>query len=178
MPRRVVNNLLQARPLGAGRELTRSAVNTTVGVGGLLDVASFLHLEKSDADAGETLALYGVGAGPYLVLPTMSPSTVRDAIGHGIDGLLDPVGYLLPFVANRAKWVVNAVNDRSLHLELFANVEDSVLDLYSAARNGYLQRRQRAIRLAIEDRRREWTWLEASPPPPALASFSLTRDPT
>jgi phospholipid-binding lipoprotein MlaA len=164
MPRRLTNNLLQARPLGAGRELARFALNSSLGVAGLLDVATPLHIRESDADAGETLALYGVGAGPYLVLPTMSPATVRDAIGHGIDGALDPIGYLLPFVANRIMWVTKAVNDRSLHLRLFANVEDSVIDLYSAARNGYLQRRQHAIEQAIEDRNREWSWIR----PPLL----------
>lgn len=161
MPRRLVNNLFQARPVGAGRELARFVLNTSLGVGGLLDVATPLHIEESDADAGETLAVYGVGAGPYLVLPTMSPATVRDAIGHGIDGALDPFGYLLPFVANRVIWITKAINDRSLHLGLFANVEDSVIDLYSAARNGYLQRRQHAIEQAIEERNREWSWIRS-----------------
>jgi ABC-type transporter lipoprotein component MlaA len=163
MPRRLVNNLLEARPLGAGRELARFAVNTTVGVGGLFDVASALHIERSDADTGETLALYGVGAGPYLVLPTMPPLTVRDAIGRGVDGALDPISYVLPFIGNRAKSIVTAVNERSLNLKLYADVEDSVLDLYSAARNGYLQRRRRTVELAADERRREWAWAGASP---------------
>jgi ABC-type transporter lipoprotein component MlaA len=163
MPRRLVNNLLEARPLGAGRELARFAVNTTVGVGGLFDVASALHIERSDADTGETLALYGVGAGPYLVLPTMPPLTVRDAIGRGVDGALDPISYVLPFIANRAKSILTAVNERSLNLKLYADVEDSVLDLYSAARNGYLQRRRKAVELAADERHREWAWAEASP---------------
>jgi phospholipid-binding lipoprotein MlaA len=163
MPRRFVNNLLQARPLGAGRELARFAVNTTVGLGGLFDVATPLHIEPSNADAGETLALYGADSGPYLVLPTMPPSTVRDAIGNGIDGLLDPISYFLPFVANRAKSIVTAVNERSLNLQLYDNVEDSVLDLYTAARNGYLQRRRRAIELAMQGRHEEWMWATATP---------------
>jgi len=163
MPRRLVNNLLQARPLGAGRELARFAVNTTVGLGGLIDVATPLHIEPSNADVGQTLALYGVHAGPFLVLPTMPPSTVRDAIGKGIDGVLDPIGYFLPFFANRAKSLVTAINDRSLNLELYDNVEDSVLDLYTAARNGYLQRRRRGIELASQARREEWMWARATP---------------
>jgi len=173
MPRRFVNDLLQARPLGAGRELARFALNSTVGVGGLIDVASLMHIEPSDADAGETLALYGVAPGPYLVLPTMPPLTVRDAIGRGIDGALDPVSYFLPFVANRAKSIVTAINERSLNLKLFADVEDSVLDLYSAARNGYLQRRRAAIALAARERDQEWAWMEKPPavePQPQTAS--------
>jgi phospholipid-binding lipoprotein MlaA len=158
MPRRLVNNLLQARPIGAARELARFAVNTTVGVVGLFDVASTLHIEPSNADAGQTMAMYGIGPGPFLVLPTFPPSTVRDAIGQGIDGALDPISYFLPFFANRAKSIVVAVNERSLNLRLFADVEDSVLDLYSAARNGYLQRRRVVVQRALASREREWQW--------------------
>src|SRR4030095_3633087 len=138
-------------------------VNSTVGVAGLIDVASLMHVEPSEADSGETLALYGVAPGPYLVLPTMPPLTVRDAIGRGIDGALDPVSYVLPFVANRAKSIVTAVNERSLNLKLFADVENSGLDLYSAARNGYLQRRRQAIALAEQDRDQQWAWARTSP---------------
>jgi phospholipid-binding lipoprotein MlaA len=89
--------------------------------------------------------MYGIGAGPYLVLPFFPPLTVRDGIGRGIDGVLDPFGYLIPFAAGTALNVVNRVNERSLNLRLFADVEDTVLDLYSAVRNGYLQRRRRAV---------------------------------
>ena len=90
-----------------------------------------------------------------------------------IDGALDPVSYFLPFVANRAKSIVTAINERSLNLKLFADVEDSVLDLYSAARNGYLQRRRAAIALAARERDQEWAWMEKSPavePQPQTAS--------
>jgi len=159
MPRRLVNNVLQFRPLGAGREVGRFLVNSTVGVAGLFDVASSIDLEKSDADTGQTLALYGLGPGPYLVLPTMAPATVRDAIGTTADGMLDPLGFFLPFVANEVKSIVTAINERSLQLQTFANVEESVLDLYSAARNGYLQRRRAAIALAVADRDEELAWL-------------------
>jgi phospholipid-binding lipoprotein MlaA len=163
MPRRLVNNIFQARPIGAGRELARFVVNSTVGVGGFFDVASRLHIEPSNADAGETLGMYGFGPGPYLVLPTFPPATVRDAIGHGIDGALDPISYVLPFFANRAKSIVTAINERSLDLKLFADVEDSVLDLYSAARNGYLQRRRVLVQRALASREREWGWMLHDP---------------
>ncbi len=165
MPRRLVNNVLQLRPLGAGREIARFVVNTTVGVVGCFDVASLAHIEKSDADTGETLALYGVGAGPYLVLPTMPPATLRDGVGRIADGMLDPIGYFLPFVANRVKSIVTAVNERSLDLKLFADVEDSVLDLYSAARNGYLQRRRATILHAAAERDEQWQWAFAPATP-------------
>lgn len=180
MPRKVVNNLLQVRPVGAGRELARFVVNSTVGVAGLFDVATRLHIAPSNADAGQTLALYGAGPGPYLVLPTFPPLTLRDAIGRGIDGALDPVGYVLPFFAGRAKAFASAVNERSLNLRLFADVEDSVIDLYSAARNGYLQRRRTVIACAADQREQEWAWaFPSSPlaPPPIAASAARPRDP-
>ena len=157
MPKRLVNNLLQGRFRGAGRELARFGVNTTVGVVGFLDVAhAQLHIEKSDADAGQTLGVYGFGPGPYLVLPTLRPLTVRDGIGYGVDGVLDPFGYVTPFVATTAMSIVKQVNERALNLEVFQDVEGSVLDLYSAVRNGYLQRRQRSIEEADAARQAEW----------------------
>jgi len=163
MPKRLVNNLLQRRFRGAGRELARFGLNTTVGVVGFVDVAKAgLHIEKSDADTGQTLGVYGFGPGPYLVLPTLQPLTVRDGIGYGVDGVLDPFGYLfVPFFATTAISVVKQVNERSLNLEVFQDVEDSVLDLYSAVRNGYLQRRHRSIEDAIAARDGE------QHPPPA-----------
>jgi phospholipid-binding lipoprotein MlaA len=178
MPRRFTNNLLQVRPIGAGREVARFLVNTTAGVGGLFDVASLVYLDKSDADTGQTLALYGLGGGPYLVLPTMPPLTLRDAVGRTADGMLDPLGYFLPFIANQARSIVSAVNERSLNLKLFADVEDSVLDLYSAARNGYLQRRQAFVRQAATSRQYEWAWLIDENEPSMTASTTTAEDHT
>ena len=166
MPKRLVNNLLQGRFRGAGRELARFGVNTTVGVVGFLDVArAQLHIEKSDADTGQTLGLYGFGPGPYLVLPTLAPLTVRDGIGYGVDGLMDPFDFVTPFFATMGASIVKQVNDRSLNLQVFQDVEDSVLDLYSAVRNGYLQRRRRSIEEADAARQAEW-----HPPSRAVAA--------
>jgi phospholipid-binding lipoprotein MlaA len=160
MPRRLVNNLLQLRPRAAGGELARFLLNTTVGVVGFVDVAKLaFHLEKSDADMGQTFGVYGIGPGPYLVLPFLPPLTVRDGIGRGIDGALDPFGYFIPFIAGTAMNVVSTINERSLNLQLFANVEESILDLYSAVRNGYLQRRQSTIDERLAERRRPGTAL-------------------
>jgi len=166
MPKRLVNNLLQGRFRGAGRELARFGVNTTIGVVGFLDVArAQMHIEKSDADTGQTLGVYGLGPGPYLVLPTLAPLTVRDGIGYGLDGLMDPFGYFIPFAAATGISIVKQVNERSLNLQVFQDVEDSVLDLYSAVRNGYLQRRRRSIEEADAVRQAEW-----HPPSRAVAA--------
>jgi phospholipid-binding lipoprotein MlaA len=146
MPKRFVNSLLQGKVEGAIRELARFVLNSTIGVGGLFDVGRAEGVLPSDEDMGQTYGRYGVGPGPYLVLPVLPPSTVRDTIGSGIDALLDPLSFILPFSGSLAKRVGETVNERSLNLEVFEQVEESVLDLYSAVRNGYLQRRERAIR--------------------------------
>ena len=96
MPRRLVNHVLQLRPRAAGEEVGRFLVNSTVGVAGLIDIAGRLGIHASDADTGQTLGVWGIGPGPYLVIPFFSPLTVRDGIGRGVDGILDPVGYLVP----------------------------------------------------------------------------------
>ncbi len=145
MPRRVVNNLLQAKFKGAGTELARFGINTTVGVVGFFDVAKKMGLEKSDADTGQTLGIWGVGPGPYLILPFLPPLTARDAFGFAADAAMDPLNYLIPFAALAGRETGEVVNTRSQNLELFDSVEESTVDLYSAVRNFYLQGRQRAI---------------------------------
>ncbi len=153
MPRRVVNHLLQARPRAAGEEAGRFLVDTTIGVVGLFDMAGRLGLHPPDADTGQTLGVWGIGAGPYLVLPFFPPFTVRDAIGYGVDGALDPVGYIvpIPFVVSVSVTAVRRVNSRSLQPAAFENVEETVFDLYSAVRNGYLQRRRYMVHEGCDD---------------------------
>ncbi len=147
MPRRFVNNVLQLKVDGAIRELTGFVMNSTVGVGGLVDVARIEGITPPDQeDTGQTLAVYGIKPGPYLVLPLFPPSTVRDSIGSAVDGFLDPLSLVMPLIGSVAKRVGTTVNDRSLNLELFDEVEESVLDLYGGTRNLYLQRREQAIR--------------------------------
>jgi phospholipid-binding lipoprotein MlaA len=144
---RMMNSLLQGKFDGAVREFGRFLFNSTVGIGGLFDVAKIEGIEKSREDFGQTLGFYGVGAGPYLILPFMEPLTVRDGIGKGIDGLMDPMSYFLPFIWTRLILKVEeTVNDRSLNLELFQGFEESVIDMYSAVRHGYLKRREKLIK--------------------------------
>ncbi len=151
MPRRLVNHLFQGNGPGVERELARFLLNSTIGIAGFFDVAEKLGIEKSDADTGQTLGVYGAGPGPYLVLPFVPPLTVRDAIGSAVDLALDPLSYLLPFAANAGMTAGKTVNERALNLQFFQDVEESVFDLYGAVRNGYLQRR----RAAIEERAAE-----------------------
>jgi phospholipid-binding lipoprotein MlaA len=157
MPKRFVNKVLQGRLPSAGIELTRFVVNTTVGVVGLFDPASRLGLEKSDADSGETFALYGAKAGPYLVLPLMPPLDVRDAFGFAADSFMDPLSLVVtPIGVDIGRAAAQRINERAENMKLYDDVEDTSLDLYAAVRNGYLQRRQKAIDDAIIDRDRTW----------------------
>jgi phospholipid-binding lipoprotein MlaA len=146
-PRRMVNSLLQRKWDGAMRELARFMVNTTVGVGGLFDMGRAAEIEKSREDFGQTLGFYGVGPGPYLVLPLMEPLTVRDGIGKFVDGWLEPLGYFIPFFwEGLVVRIEEIVNERSLNLELFQGFEETVVDMYSAVRHAYLERRRNLIR--------------------------------
>jgi len=157
MPKRFVNKVLQGRLPSAGIELTRFVLNTTVGVVGLFDVASRVGLEKSDADTGETFALYGVKPGPYLVLPLLPPLDVRDAFGFAADSFMDPLSWFVtPIGADIGRSAAKQINERANNMKLYDDVEDSSLDLYAAVRNGYLQRRRKAIQDAILDRDRTW----------------------
>ncbi len=146
MPRRLVNNLLQLKLKGAGQELARFGLNTTLGVAGVFDVAKAFGVEASEADTGQTLGLYGVAPGPYVVLPLLPPLTARDGVGFAVDAALDPFTYVIfPVAALAGTAVGKRVDERALNLDLYENVEESTVDLYSAVRNGYLQRRQKMI---------------------------------
>jgi phospholipid-binding lipoprotein MlaA len=145
MPRRLVNSLIQLKIEGAGRELARFFINISMGVGGLFDAASELGIPPSDEDTGQTLGYYGVGPGPYLVLPFLPPLTVRDGFGFAADAAMQPIGYVAPTAATVGMRGGQVVNDRALNLELFEEFEQATFDLYSATRNAYLQRRQRMI---------------------------------
>ena len=145
---RFVNSVLQAKWAGAGREMGRFLINSTLGIGGLFDIAKQeFGLDKSREDFGQTLGVWGAGPGPYLILPLLPPLTVRDAVGFAVDGAMNPLNYFLPLFWDRfAMQVGDTVNDRSLNLELYQGFEETVIDMYSAVRHGYLQRRAQMIK--------------------------------
>jgi phospholipid-binding lipoprotein MlaA len=145
---RVVNNLLQWRLKGASAEMGRFLINSTLGIGGLFDIAKQeFGLQKTRVDFGQTLGIWGMSPGPFLVLPVLPPLTVRDGIGTAVDGAMDPLSYVLPFIWTRLGMRIgNTINDRSLNLDLYQGFEETTVDLYSAVRNGYLQRRDNLIK--------------------------------
>jgi phospholipid-binding lipoprotein MlaA len=145
--RRVVNNGLQLKLAGAATELARFTINSTVGLVGFFDVAKDgLGLEQKDEDTGQTFGVWGIGQGPYLVLPFLPPLTVRDGIGYAFDAAMTPYSYFIPWWSTIAQSGTNVVNERSLNLDRFERVAESTVDLYGAVRNGYLQRRAAAVK--------------------------------
>jgi phospholipid-binding lipoprotein MlaA len=144
--RRVVNNSLQLKFNGAGTELARFTINSTVGVVGFFDVAKdAFGIEQRDEDTGQTFGVWGAGPGPYLVLPFLPPLTIRDGIGYAFDVAMTPYTYFIPWWGSVAGTATSTVNERSLNLDRFERVAESTVDLYGAVRNAYLQRRAAAI---------------------------------
>lgn len=145
--RRVVNNTLQLKLTGAGTELTRFTINSTLGLVGFFDVAKdAFGIEQKDEDTGQTFGVWGMGPGPYLVLPLLPPLTVRDGIGYAFDLAMTPYTYFIPWYATIGGRATDIVNERSLNLDRFERVAESTVDLYGAVRNAYLQRRAAAIK--------------------------------
>ena len=145
--RRVVNNTLQLKLAGAGTELARFTINSTIGLVGFFDIAKDgFGIEQKDEDTGQTFGTWGMGPGPYLVLPFLPPLTVRDGVGYAFDGAMFPASYFLPWWSTLAGTFTETVNERSLNLDRFERVTESTVDLYGAVRNAYLQRRAAAIK--------------------------------
>ncbi len=163
---RFLNNIFQGKVKGAGIELGRFLLNSTVGIAGFFDVAKKIDLVTPEEDLGQTLGFYGVKPGPYLVVPFFPPFTVRDLVGYVGDIFLNPINWLVvPIIEvedvpsviahkNRTTTsiiqiggrVFEIVNERSRNLEKFQGAEEATLDLYTAVRNAYLQKRALAIR--------------------------------
>lgn len=145
--RKVVNNVLQAKPMSASRELARFVINSTVGIVGIFDMAAKLGLEPGDQDMGITLGVYGFSHGAYLVLPLLPPTTVRDGLGTVADSLMNPWGYFMPYYVPLSIRVATTVNTRALNMQAFEELERSI-DPYGAVRNAYLQVRESRLEAA------------------------------
>ena len=135
------NELLQLKITDAVSDLMRVVINTIWGVGGLFDVASVVNLPKHSEDFGLTLGHYGVPAGPYLVLPLLGPSDVRDGVGTIVDFELDPTSYINPVSIRNYIFVVRLINTRANLLGASDLLSNAALDKYSFVRDAYVQRR-------------------------------------
>lgn len=145
-PVRFVNCLLQGKPMQAGVEFSRFILNTTAGFGGLIDVAkgakAIVPVDPSGEDFGQTLGVWGIGQGFYVVWPLIGPSSARDSVGLGADVFLDPVYYLQPWstafiVSGTLRF--NSIGDI---LTLYEDMNKSAVDPYVAMREAYAAYRQ------------------------------------
>lgn len=140
-----VNSALQLHLQDAAENFMRFNVNTVFGLGGILDIASELRIERHKEDFGQTLGRWGIPAGPYLVLPLLGSSTMRDTLALPIDWQGDPVHYVHPAGTRDSLYVLRAVDIRSNLLRASSVLDQAALDKYSFARDAHLQRRRAQI---------------------------------
>jgi phospholipid-binding lipoprotein MlaA len=140
-----VNNLLQGKGQDGMSDVTRFALNSTFGLVGLLDIASEAGLQKHNEDFGQTLGIWGVPSGPYLMLPLLGPSTVRDTAALPVDYQADIWSYTTPINLRNVGTGVRAIDQRASVLDASNLMEEAALDRYEFIRDGYLQRRESRV---------------------------------
>ena len=148
-PRILANNILQLRPLSAYKTFGRFMINSTLGIGGLFDVATMGGLERQTGDFGQTLYVYGVSSGPYVVLPIFGPSTIRDTVGKVVDEGADPGGYAIQRVGGLWPTLGIGVVGSLERIEGLDDVEAGSLDPYLRLRSVYLQKRASELGSAV-----------------------------
>ncbi len=141
----VVNNSLQLKGEAAGDSLMRFGVNTFLGLGGLLDIASEMKIERHTEDFGQTLGHWGVGAGPYLVLPLLGPSTLRDTAALPVDAQGNLVSGVSDVSTRNSLTALGLLNRRARLLEATSILDQVALDPYTFTRDAFLQRRQNDV---------------------------------
>lgn len=146
-PRIFVNNLLQGRLDAASKTAARFAMNTTFGLGGLVDLATREGIPQQTGDFGQTLFVWGVGEGPYIVRPYFGPTTTRDAVGDVVDRFGDPVGLLTGTQIGIA--ITTASLDTVVRLGQLKMAEDASIDFYAFLRSSYYQTRRAELREAL-----------------------------
>ncbi|GDY35990.1 hypothetical protein ACINB_18820 [Acidovorax sp. NB1] len=134
-----VNNVLQLRGEAAASTFMRVNVNTLMGLGGVLDIASELGIDRYKQDFGLTLGYWGMGTGPYLVLPILGPSTVRDTLALPVDMKGNVVSYVDPVSARNSLYALRIVDTRSNLLRASSVLDSAALDKYSFTRDVFLQ---------------------------------------
>lgn len=141
-----VNAALQLRPQEAVENFMRFSVNTFWGIGGLMDIATEMRIERTTLDFGQTLGRWGVPSGPYLVLPFMGPSTVRDAVAMGVETSGDLLSGMDHIPSRNSLYALRVVEARANLLRAGSLLDQAALDKYSFTRDAYLQRRESQIR--------------------------------
>ncbi|PKO25043.1 MAG: ABC transporter [Betaproteobacteria bacterium HGW-Betaproteobacteria-8] len=142
----VINDLLQFKFDKAAEGAGRFVINSTFGIAGLVDVASMDGIEKRKEDFGQTLGYWGVGSGPYIVLPFLGPSNIRDTAGLVVDSVaFDPIGYIDDPATRNSAIALKFLDRRSQLLPGSDLLDEAALDPYAFMRDAYYQRRQSQI---------------------------------
>lgn len=141
----MANNLLQGKPGAAAIDVGRFMVNSTIGVGGLFDVATIWGMQRHNEDFGQTLGVWGVPPGPYLVLPLLGPSNPRDTAGIPVDYVLSVTPLFLSSYWWTGAGIINIINARAQVLDEVQQAKSASLDYYVFVRNAYYQRRKALV---------------------------------
>jgi phospholipid-binding lipoprotein MlaA len=135
------NDVLQGQMGRAMETVMRLAVNSVLGFGGFFDVAGQYGMQRHDEDFGQTLAVWGFSEGPYLMLPILGPSNVRDVTGLVVDSFMDPIGYALSFGQSAGRAFAEGIDKRAEVIEPLDEIEKTSVDFYATIRSLYRQRR-------------------------------------
>ena len=141
VPYTAANNLLQGKPKSMFQDIGRLLVNSTLGIGGCFDIASQMGIPKHKEDFGQTLAVWGVPSGSYVVLPVLGASTVRDALAKPVDFIANPIGYISKVRVRNSLQGYKMVDTRSNLLGVTDALDRTALDPYVMTRDAWLQRR-------------------------------------
>ncbi|HEX5056070.1 MAG TPA: VacJ family lipoprotein [Gammaproteobacteria bacterium] len=141
----LLNNLLQFKLLDALSDAGRLIINSTIGIGGIFDVATPIGLEKHDEDFGQTLGRWGVGSGPYLVLPLFGPSSPRDAFGLTGEYAVAPIRQIEDTSTRNSLYVMQIIDIRARLLPLDGVIDEAALDPYIYIREAWMQRRRSLV---------------------------------
>ena len=146
-PVNFVSSVIQGDMDKTGRVLSRLLINTTIGLGGLFDVASKFDIEPVDEDFDQALGHYGVSTGPYIVLPLLGPSSGRNAVGTAFDTLLNPTTFVSPsFAVGTGITFTNITNETSFNLNAYDDLKESAVDPYISLRDFNHQYREGLVR--------------------------------
>ena len=172
----LVNNVLQLKPAESVETLFRVGVNTTIGLVGLIDVASDLKLQKHTEDFGQTLGFWGMPTGPYVVLPLLGPSTLRDSLALPVDAKGNLVGHVDDVALRNSLLTLRLVDRRASLLSAGRLLDAAALDKYSFTRDAYLQRRRARIFGPRDDVILDEERYDLPAPPEAASPASTNQD--
>lgn len=148
-----INGMLQNKPEKAGHDLGRVITNTGFGLLGLIDIASEAGIPKGNEDFGQTFGYWGIPQGPYLFIPVLGPTTVRDGTGLIVRAYTTPIGYIPDVATRNILWGIGFLDARAAALQAESLIDQASLDRYTFIRRAYLQRRQYLV-------------YDGAPPPP------------